>query len=118
MGSVFNACGIVAAATLLSAAASAADVNDLGKTLTPLGALKAGNADGSIPAWDGGITKPPAGYVAGQHYVDPYAGDKPLFTITSDNVDKYADKLAAGTIAKFKAYPTFKVIVYPSHRSF
>ncbi len=118
MRSVFNACGIVAAATLLSAAASAADVNDLGKTLTPLGALKAGNADGSIPAWDGGITKPPAGYVAGQHYVDPYAADKPLFTITPDNVDKYADKLAAGTIAKFKAYPNFKVNVYPSHRSF
>ena len=28
----------------------------LGAELTPLGAEKAGNADGSIPAWDGGIT--------------------------------------------------------------
>jgi hypothetical protein len=118
MRRIFHACGVLAAATMLSTAANAADIGDLGKTLTPLGALKAGNADGSIPAWDGGITKPPAGYVPGQHYVDPYAADKPLFTITPDNVDKYADKLAAGTIAKFKAYPTFKVIVYPSHRSF
>jgi hypothetical protein len=101
-----------------SATAGAADPSELGKSLTPFGAVKAGNADGSIPAWDGGISKAPAGYKPGQHYVDPYAGDKPLFTITGDNVDKYADKLAAGTIAKLKAYPSFKVVVYPSHRSF
>ena len=33
----------------------------LGKDLTPVGAIKAGNKDGSIPAWDGGLTKPVAG---------------------------------------------------------
>jgi hypothetical protein len=47
-----------------------------------MGAEKAGNADGTIPAWDGGITRP-AGYKPGKHYVDPFAADKPLFTITA-----------------------------------
>ena len=38
------------------AAVSAAEAAKLGAELTPLGAEKAGNADGSIPAWDGGLT--------------------------------------------------------------
>jgi hypothetical protein len=118
MRRIYQACGLLVAAMTFSAAAGAADPSELGKSLTPFGAIKAANADGSIPAWDGGITKPPAGFKAGQHYIDPYASDKPLFTITGDNVDKYADKLSAGTIAKLKAYPSFKVVVYPSHRSF
>jgi hypothetical protein len=118
MRKIYQTCGVLAAAMTFSATAGAADPSDLGKSLSPFGAVKAGSADGVIPAWDGGITKAPAGYQPGQHYVDPYAGDKPLFTITGDNVDKYADKLAVGTIAKLKAYPNFKVIVYPTHRSF
>ena len=32
---------------------SAADLAKLGTTLTPMGAEKAGNAAGTIPAWDG-----------------------------------------------------------------
>ena len=118
MWRIYQACGVLAVAMAFSATAGAADPSELGKSLSPFGAVKAGNADGSIPAWDGGITKPPEGYKTGQHYINPYAGDKPLFTITGDNVDKYADKLSAGTIAKLKAYPSFKVVVYPSHRSF
>ena len=35
-------------------AATAEEAAQLGKTLTPLGAEKAGNKDGTIPAWDGG----------------------------------------------------------------
>jgi hypothetical protein len=42
----------------LSGAAFAQDASQLGKTLTPVGAERAGNAAGTIPAWDGGITKP------------------------------------------------------------
>ena len=64
---------------LLSAGAQAAtvDVSKLGTELTPFGAEKAGNADGSIPAWTGGLTKAPEGWAPG--HGDPYAGDKPLF---------------------------------------
>ena len=35
----------------------------LGSDLTPLGAERAGNAAGTIPAWDGGLTSAPAGYL-------------------------------------------------------
>ena len=85
--------------------------------LTPVGAERAGNADGTIPAWDGGITKPPAGYTPGRHYVDPFASDRPLFTITQQNAAQYAAKLSDGHQALLKAYPSFKLNVYPTRRS-
>jgi Protein of unknown function (DUF1329) len=93
----------------------------LGADLTPLGAEKAGNADGSIPAWTGGIKSPAdAGFPAyhpGDHHPDPYAADKPLFTITAANMAQYAAKLTEGHKALFKTYPDYKMIVYPTHRS-
>ncbi len=55
--------GIIAAAMSLAltgthalAKITEAEANKLGNELTPLGAEKSGNADGSIPAWNGGIT--------------------------------------------------------------
>jgi hypothetical protein len=95
----------------------AADPARLGADLTPLGGEKAGNADGSIPAWTGGLTTPPAGYQPGQHHPDPFAGESPLFTITAENAAQYADRLTAGQQALLKAYPTYKIPVYPSHRT-
>ena len=53
---------------------SAEEVARLGDDLTPLGGERAGNAEGTIPEWDGGITEPPAGYVVGEHHRDPYGG--------------------------------------------
>jgi hypothetical protein len=99
------------------AAVSADEVDRLGKDLTPVGAEKAGNADGTIPAWEGGITTPPAGYKAGDHHPDPYADDKVLFTITAANMDQYKDKLTAGHMEMLKVYDTFKLNIYPTHRS-
>ena len=96
---------------------SAADLAKLGTTLTPLGAEKAGNAAGTIPAWDGGITRPIAGYTEGGHYPDPYASERPLFTIDQSNVDRYKDNLSPGEIAMIRKYPDYKMVVYPSHRS-
>ena len=61
------------------------EIAKLGKELTPMGAEKAGNADGTIPEWTGGLTEFPAGYTPGEHYVDPYAGDAAKFTITAAN---------------------------------
>ncbi len=95
----------------------AADPARLGADLTPLGGEKAGNADGTIPAWTGGLTTAPAGYQPGQHHPDPFAGEQPLFTISADNVSQYADKLTAGQQALLKAYPTYKIPVYRTHRS-
>ncbi len=97
---------------------SEAEAAKLGTELTPLGGVKAGNADGSIPAWDGGITKPVAGYEKGMHHPDPFPSDKILFTITNANKDKYKDNLTPGQIALFELYPdTFKMNVYPTRRT-
>lgn len=91
----------------------------LGSTLTPLGAEKVGNANGSIPAWDGGLTQAPAGYKGpGAHHVDPFAGDKPLFIITKDNVEQYQEHLTPGQIALLKTYPaSFQMPIYPTRRT-
>ena len=42
-------------AASVMAAVSADEAAKLGTTLTPIGAEKAGNADGSIPEWTGGL---------------------------------------------------------------
>ncbi|SEI22411.1 DUF1329 domain-containing protein [Pseudomonas fuscovaginae UPB0736] len=100
------------------AAVSVQEAQKLGTVLTPLGGEKAGNADGSIPAWNGGLTKPPVPYKSGDHYVDPFPDDKPLFTITSANLDRYKDKLSVGQIAMFKTYPdTYQMPVYQTRRT-
>ncbi|MDD1137756.1 DUF1329 domain-containing protein [Pseudomonas sp. TNT2022 ID233] len=108
--------GLSLLATGVMAAVPAAEADKLGKSLTPMGAEMAGNADGSIPAW-----KPMpknAGSVDSKGFLsDPYASEKPLFTITKQNVDQYKAKLAPGQYAMFQRYPdTFKMPVYPSHR--
>jgi hypothetical protein len=97
---------------------SQADADKLGTSLTPLGAEKAANADGSIPAWDGGITKPVAGYTKGMHHPDPYPEDKVLFTITNANKAQYAAFLTPGQNKLFELYPdTYKMNVYQTRRS-
>ncbi|EJM49177.1 Protein of unknown function (DUF1329) [Pseudomonas sp. GM33] len=114
--------GTVLALSLLAAnvmaAVSPEEANKLGTSLTPLGGEKAGNADGSIPAWTGGIPKN-AGAVDSKGFLaDPFANEKPLFVITAATVDKYKDKLSDGQIAMFKRYPeTYRIPVYPSHRT-
>jgi len=109
---VFAACLSSAA----GAAVTAAEAAKLGDTLTPIGAEKAGNGS-TIPAWEGGYTKIPAGFKPGGHYPDPFAADKPLFTITGANADKYAANLSKGQVALLKRYPDWKMKVYPTRRS-
>ncbi|MCY1286703.1 hypothetical protein D9M68_281810 [compost metagenome] len=105
-------------ASSVMAAVSPDEAAKLGTTLTPVGAEKAGNADGSIPAWAGGL-QPGAAPVDAKGFLgDPYASDKPLFTITAANVDQYKDKLSPGQLAMFKRYPdSYRIPVYPSRRS-
>ena len=94
------------------------EIAKLGNELTPMGAIKAGNAEGTIPAWDGGLSTPPAAWEKGTHFIDPYADDEVLFSITADNVDEYADKLTEGQKALLKTYPdTYEMHIYPTRRS-
>jgi hypothetical protein len=87
-----------------------------GDALTPMGAEVKGNADGSIPAWSGAMRGVPEGlkYAGpGDIYPDPYAAEKPAFTITAANMATYADKLSEGQKAMLKKYDTNKINVYP-----
>ncbi|MEM1090892.1 MAG: DUF1329 domain-containing protein [Pseudomonadota bacterium] len=92
-------------------------VDRLDGDLTPMGSERAGNADGTIPAWEGGITEPPAGYSPGDHHPDPFPGDEVMFAITGANVGEYEEFLSPGQIAMLKRYDTYRMDVYPSRRS-
>ena len=97
-----------------------ANIARIGQDLTPMGSVRAGNADGTIPEWTGGITRSdwPAGFSPGQRHIDPFASDTPRFVITGQNFREYEQYLTAGHIAAFERYPdTFFMNVYPTRRS-
>lgn len=99
------------------AAVSAREAATLKTQLTPLGAEREGNKAGTIPPWTGGYTKSPPGYREGDVRADPFAGEKPLFAITSKNYQTYADRLPEGAKALFRKYPDYRMEIYPTHRS-
>lgn len=102
----------------VSAKVDEAQAARLGQELTPVGAERAANADGSIPAWQGGISQPPAGYKVGMHHADPFAADQPLLVISKDNLEQHKALLSPGQLALFAAYPeSFRMPVYPTRRS-
>lgn len=108
----------MALSTIAGAGVAPDEAAKLKSTLTPLGGEKAGNKDGSIPAWDGGLTKAPAGFIEGGRRPDPFAAENPLYSVTAKNMDQYADKLTDGVKAMLKRYPdSFRMDVYPTHRT-
>lgn len=110
-------CGCSAAMGAVPAADAKAQQSG-GELLTPVGAERAGNAQGTIPAWTGGIAKPLPDFAAGSGYIDPYADDPVLLKITAANADEHADKLSPGQLALLEAFPdTWYLNVYPSRRS-
>ncbi|NDY91800.1 DUF1329 domain-containing protein [Ideonella sp. TBM-1] len=99
-------------------AVSAEEAAALRTTLTPMGAERAGNKDGTIPAWNGVYSQMPAGYRSGQRKADPFAQERPVYTITARNLQQYADRLSEGSKALLKKYPdSFRIDVYPTHRT-
>src|SRR5258705_9617802 len=114
---ILCALGALSVAGGASSAPSGEEIQQLGKTRTAWGAETAGNKDGTIPEYTGGVKDPPkVDYYSGT-LPDPFAADAIQFSIDAKNVDKYSDKLSAGTVAMLKKYPTFRVNVYPTHRS-
>ena len=108
----------------LVASAAMADVpanvaNRLGQDLTPMGAEKAGSSAG-VGSWSGQRIDGSAllqGYDGGA-LPNPYASDKPLYTITAANAGDYDAQLTTGQKAMLATYPdTYKLNVYESRRS-
>ena len=100
-----------------------AEADRLGRDLTCVGAERAGNKEGTIPEFSGKWLGAPPGIQytphEGQHPVDPYSDDKPLFTITAQNLTQYESRLSDGQKAMFKRYPqSFRMPVFPGRRDF
>ncbi|HZJ94656.1 MAG TPA: DUF1329 domain-containing protein [Thiopseudomonas sp.] len=105
-------------AASVMAAVSPQEAAKLGTTLTPFGAEKAGNAAGTIPEWTGGIAANAAPVDSRGFLGNPFAGEKPEFVITAQNMEQYKDNLTPGQQALFKRYPdSYRIPVYKTHRS-
>ncbi|WP_160286810.1 DUF1329 domain-containing protein [Pseudomonas knackmussii] len=99
-------------------AVPAKEAAELQGRLTPLGAERAGSADGRIPAWQGGLAADALKHLGNGTAADPYAGEKPLFVIDASNFRQYQANLSAGQQAMLQRYPgQYRIPVYPSHRS-
>ncbi|WP_415896940.1 DUF1329 domain-containing protein [Neptuniibacter sp. QD72_48] len=114
---MFNTKRLLLSSAILFASASVyaatpEQIAQLGNQLTPIGAEKAGNAAGTIPAWTGGLES------GSDRYGNPFASEKPLFTITAANADQYKDNLTPGQMAMLKKYAdSYSIPVYPTHRT-
>ena len=90
-----------------------------GPALTCMGAERAGNEEGVaeftgkfLRTWPG--LKQPHGYDPG-----PYAAEKPMFTVSAQNLAQHAARLTEGQKVLLQKYPQiFRMQVYPSHRDF
>ena len=112
------AVGVISLASSISAwaAVSPQEAAALGGELTAFGSIKGANADGSIPAYTGGGKVLPGMDTTQSKFVDPYANEKPLYRITAQNMDKYADKLSDGLKNVLQTQKDYYVDVYPTHR--
>ncbi|MBQ0720717.1 MAG: DUF1329 domain-containing protein [Gammaproteobacteria bacterium] len=124
--SKFRLARVAAAALVMTVAAtsyaapSAEELAKLGlegTELTPAGAIRAGNAEGTIPEWKNEPVQVPANFKSGTFHTDPFATDKVLFTINGSNYEEYADKLTEGQKSMFKTYPDYYMNVYQTRRS-
>lgn len=116
-------------------AAMADEASDLGGKLTPIGAIRAGNADGSIPEYTGEKNFPedmktwtPA-FLENLRTQDAKKLEAefkkaikpeyltPFDTVTKANMAKYADKLTDGHKALLEKYPTYKLPLYKGVRT-
>ena len=117
---------LLTSALTLSLAASAAmaevpasQANRLGADLTPMGAEKAGSKSG-VGAWSGRAIDGSSllnGY-DGSALPNPFAGDKPAYTVTAANAAQYDAQLTTGQKAMLATYPdSYKLNVYKSNRT-
>ena len=116
---MFRKLGILLLAACASQAQARVENSEavrLGQDLTPLGAERAGNAAGTIPAWTGGV-QVPAAYKVGMHHPDPFAADPVLYEVNNSNIGEYAELLPQGMKALIERHPDFRMRVFPSRRS-
>lgn len=106
---------LATAAMARTARAQAADPALLTSTLTPMGAIRAGNADGSIPPWTGGLVSPP---LPTNQPVETrlFEDEAPLYEVNAGNMAQYADMLSEGTKFQVQNYG-MSLKVFKTHRT-
>ena len=118
---IIGACGLalsLVASAVAAQSLSQSEIDQLGNSLTPIGAEKAGNAAGTIPEWTGGLSSNAGQPLANNFLENPFKGDQPEFVITAQNYQQYRDNLTPGQIALFERYPeTYRMPVYASKRT-
>lgn len=115
-------CEILLGALILSicfsVASAASEKGEMSeKGLTPMGAEKGGNEDGSVPAWSGGLKR---GVVdrSNSGYENPFKDEQPLFVISASTAGDFGNILTPGQKEMLERYPnTFRIPVYPTHRT-
>ncbi len=124
-----------------AAGVSAAEAAKLGNELTPIGAIRAANSDGSIPEWKGQSLFTDQQINLSRAELEEWRKNDPKkvrdlvyselekrkgeigdvitkqFTITAQNYKQYADKLTAGHQAMFEKYPGYTMPVYKTVRT-
>ncbi len=116
---IASGCVVAMIAGPATAAVSPEQAARLGKDLTPLGAERAGNADGSIPPWDPSSLVVPNDFIPGSdNYVNPYKGEASLYVVDANNWQEHTENLTEGTKGLLQKYGAdgFKLNVYPSKR--
>ncbi|MEH6448820.1 MAG: DUF1329 domain-containing protein [Oleispira sp.] len=98
-----------------TAQASEPDARRLAKDLTPVGAERVGNGK-DIPSWTGGL-KSSKSHQSGHFHSNPYFREKPLYTITQANMEKFKNRLSPGSQKLLQQFPSMELPVYKTHRS-
>lgn len=115
--------GVLAGSSLVSvstfAMANTLPINSppglLGAGLTPMGSERAGNADGSIPAWTGGLVASPLLPIQPVD-VQLFTNERPLNTLDAGNMARYGALLSPGTHAMMRRFG-FRIKQYQTHRT-
>ncbi|MEN8719148.1 MAG: DUF1329 domain-containing protein [Oceanococcaceae bacterium] len=132
---------LTSVAGVATAGVSASEAAKLGNELTPVGAIAAGNEDGSIPEWKGQALFNEEQLNLTRSQLEEWRKNDPVkvrnmvyselekresvigdviskqFTITAQNYKEHADKLTAGHKALFEKYPGYTMPVYKTVRT-
>lgn len=114
---IAKALGVASLMVVCSYALSAVPTEDaekLRRELTPMGAERGSNAEGTVPEWDPLFGLSASGPV---YMSNPLPEDRPLFIIANYNYRDYVDLLSPGVIALFDANPDYQLLVYRTLRT-
>ena len=88
----------------VGAVVTAAEAAKLGAELTPMGAERSANHAGTIPPWQGEASV-------------PAAGEQPRYRVNAQNMGQHAKQLSEGTKALLTRFRSYRIDVYPTHRT-